>query len=149
MDRPFLRINRREMLGAALTALSLPSPPVAAGADQPGVKSETLLHTSSAWNDVPYRAYPRGAPELIVLRVTVPAHGEFPWHTHPMPAVGYILSGEITVEDKRGSKRHFSAGQAIPETLDTVHRGVVGDTPAVFIVFYAGAKDMPLSIPRP
>ena len=35
----------------------------------------------------------------------------------------------------------------MPETVNSAHRGIVGDQPATFIVFYAGSKDMPLSEP--
>lgn len=138
------RINRRQMLGAALMATS-GWPPVMAGADVSGVKSETLLRTNAAWDDVPYRSYPKGVPELTVLRITVPARGELRWHTHLMPTAAYVVSGEITIEAKGGLKRHFTTGQVIPETVGSVHRGVVGDRPAEFIVFYAGVKGMRLS----
>ena len=134
-----LRINRRQMLGAALMAASGWPPMMAAGADASGVKSETLLRTNAAWDDVSYQAYPAGVPEVTVLRITVPARGVLRWHAHPMPTAAYIVSGEITLETKSGSKRHFTAGQVIPETVGSVHRGVVGDRPAEFIVFYAGA----------
>ena len=62
-----------------------------------------------------------------------------------MPNAAYVVSGEITVEDKSGMKKHFSAGQVIPETVNTLHRGITGDTAAVLIVFYAGTAKMPLS----
>lgn len=145
MNAAPLRIDRRQMLGAALMAAGGWPPMMAADADAAGVKSETLLRTNAAWDDVPYRAYPEGVPELTVLRITVPARGELPWHTHPMPTAAYIVSGEITVEAKNGLKRHFMAGQVIPETVGSVHRGVVGDRTAEFIVFYAGVKGMRLS----
>lgn len=48
-----------------------------------------------------------------------------------------------------GQPRHFSAGQVIAETVDTWHRGRVGDKPAEFVVFYAGIKGMPLSLQKP
>ncbi len=110
-----------------------------------GVTSETLLRTSSAWNNVPYQAYAEGVPELVVRKITIPAHGVLRWHEHPMPTAAYVLSGEITVEEPDGKTQHFAAGQVIPEPVNTVHRGVVGDEEAVFIVFYAGVKEMPLS----
>lgn len=98
---------------------------------------------------MPYRAYPQGAPEVTVLRIVVRAHGELAWHKHPMPNAAYLVSGDVTVEDRSGRTKHFSSGQVIPETVDTWHRGIVGDTPAVFVVFYAGVKNMPLSIKQP
>jgi quercetin dioxygenase-like cupin family protein len=72
------------------------------------------------------------------------------WHTHPMPNAAYIVSGEITVEEPGGKeKQHFVAGQVVPETVATVHRGVTGDQPVVLIVFYAGVKGMPLAELKP
>ena len=59
----------------------------------------------------------------------------------------HVASGEITVEDKQGNRKLFSAGQVMPETVVTVHRGTVGDLPATFIVFYAAVKGTPLSQP--
>jgi quercetin dioxygenase-like cupin family protein len=112
------------------------------------ITSEVILQSTSAWDGTPYGAYPKGQPELTVLKITVPAHGELPWHTHPMPNAAYVVSGEITIEEQDGSARHFSAGQVIAETVDTFHRGVVGNDPAVFIVFYPGVTGMPLSIVR-
>ncbi len=117
--------------------------PAATG--ESNVIKETLLAADASWNGAPYEAYPGGKPELTVLRITIPAHGDLPWHSHPMPNAAYVVSGEITVEDKSGMKKHFSAGQVIPETVNTLHRGITGDTAAVLIVFYAGTRGMPLS----
>jgi quercetin dioxygenase-like cupin family protein len=118
---------------------------MAAAAQQPAVQSETLLTTDSSWDGVPYAAYPSGQPQLSVLKITIPAHSQLKWHTHPMPNAAYIVSGELTVEEKDGGKqKHFTAGQIVPETVGTVHRGVTGDSPVELIVFYAGVKGMPL-----
>jgi quercetin dioxygenase-like cupin family protein len=122
------------------------SPNVIAAADKLNIESETLLRSSSAWDGTPYEAYSKGAPELSVLRITIPPHSKLKWHTHPMPNAAYIESGEITVEEPSGDKkRHFVAGQVVPETVNTLHRGVAGDQPVVLIVFYAGVKGMPLA----
>lgn len=147
MMKLLARINRKFLLAAGLLVASV-WPIVMLGQEGiSAVKTETLLRTSSSWNNVPYTAYPAGSPEITVLRITVPAHGELPWHSHPMSSFAYILSGEITVEDKQGDKKHFTAGQVMPETVHTAHRGLVGDNPTTFIVFYAATKGMPLSQP--
>jgi quercetin dioxygenase-like cupin family protein len=106
-----------------------------------------LLRTGTSWNGTAYGAYPGGVPEPVVARITIPAHKELTWHSHPMPSFAYVLSGEITVEDDKGNKKHFTAGEVMPETVHTAHRGFVGDQPATFIVFYARTKGMPLSQP--
>lgn len=118
--------------------------------DQQGnrdIKVQELLRTGASWNGAAYGAYPEGVAEPVVAKITIPARKELTWHTHPMPSFAYVLSGEITVEDDKGDKKHFTAGEVMPETVDTAHRGFVGDQPAIFIVFYAGTKGMPLSQP--
>jgi quercetin dioxygenase-like cupin family protein len=109
------------------------------------VQFETLTQTTESWDGTPYKAYPTGQPQLSVLKVTLAPHTTMKWHTHPVPNAGYVLSGEITAETKDGTKKHFTAGQVIPETVDIVHRGVTGDQPVVLIVFYAGTPGVPLS----
>jgi hypothetical protein len=66
-----------------------------------------------------------------------------------MPNAAYIISGELTLEKKDGTAKHFVAGQALTELVDRTHRGLTGDAPAVVIVFYAGAAGLPLSEARP
>jgi pimeloyl-ACP methyl ester carboxylesterase/quercetin dioxygenase-like cupin family protein len=116
-------------------------------AQENGIARHELLRTNTAWNGVPYAMYPGGTAEPVVAEITIPAHGELPWHSHPMPSFAYVLAGEITVQDKQGNKRHFTKGQVMPETVNTAHRGIVGDQPATFIVFYARTKGMALSAP--
>lgn len=114
---------------------------------QPAVQSETLLRSSSAWDGTPYTAYPAGRPEFSVLKITIPAHTQLKWHTHPMPNAAYVLSGELTLEKKEDGQKHlFTAGQVVAEMVDTLHRGVTGDSPVTLIVVYAGTKGMPLSL---
>ncbi|MGC1424541.1 MAG: alpha/beta hydrolase domain-containing protein, partial [Terracidiphilus sp.] len=111
------------------------------------IEIQELLRTDASWNGIAYGAYPVGVAEPVVAKITIPAHKELTWHSHPMPSFAYVLSGEITVEDDKGNKKHFTAGEVMPETVHTAHRGFVGDQPATFIVFYAGTKGMPLSQP--
>jgi quercetin dioxygenase-like cupin family protein len=143
MNTQFARNVRKLMLVAGLVAAS--TWPLRAAAL--GVQSETLLQTTSAWDGTSYTAYPPGVPQPTVLRMTLPAHTVLPWHKHPMPISAYVVSGDLTVEKQDGTKQHFAAGQAFSETVNIVHRGVVGDQPVVLLLFYAGVKDMPLTIP--
>ena len=93
---------------------------------------------------MPYKTYPGGQPQITVLKVTIPPHTVMKWHSHPIPNAGYILAGDLTIEKKDGTRRHFVAGQAITETVDSVHRGLTGSEPAVLIVFYSGVVEKPL-----
>ena len=113
---------------------------------QRAVRSETLLRTGSSWDGEPYKSYPAGQPELSILKITLAPHAELEWHSHPIPNASDIVSGELTLERKKdGKKQRFVAGQALSETVDTVHRGVAGDEPVVLIVFYAGNSGTPLT----
>ena len=137
---------------ALLFLLSLSSLTLAQSSPQapaPAIQSEPLIQTTNSWDGTPYKAYPSSQPQLAVLRVTIPANTTMKWHTHPVPNAAYVLSGEITVETKDGAKHHFTAGQVVPETVNTIHRGVTGAKPAVLIVFYAGTPNLPLSQSAP
>jgi pimeloyl-ACP methyl ester carboxylesterase/quercetin dioxygenase-like cupin family protein len=112
-----------------------------------GIEVQELLRTNASWNAAAYGTYPEGMAEPVVAKITIPAHQELTWHSHPMPSFAYVLSGEITVEDIKGNKKLFTAGEVMPESVHTAHRGLVGDQAATFIVFYAGTKGMPLSQP--
>jgi quercetin dioxygenase-like cupin family protein len=84
-----------------------------------------------------------------MLKLTIAPHTALPWHTHPEPNAGYILSGALTIQDKKSGKTiTLHAGEAFAETVHDVHRGVNdGDVPAVIIVTYAGVVGMPTSVP--
>ena len=133
----------RHLLPAAILLIA----GVAQAAAEP-VQTRLLVKSGAAWNGRAYEKYGEGRPELTVTRVTIPAHTQLPWHAHPMPSVGYILSGHLTVEDKAsGRKKIFKAGEAIPEQVNAAHRGTTGDEPAVIIVTYAGTAGQPTSEP--
>lgn len=132
-------------------ALEIP-PPLQATADlmatlPSGIKAETLLKTSESWDGVAYAAYPPGQPQITVVRLTIPPHTILPWHSHPMPNAAYVVSGGIVVEKQAdGSRRTLRTGQVLAEMVDSPHRGVTGDEPAVLMVFYAGVPDLALSV---
>lgn len=110
------------------------------------VTSETLMKTSFSWDGSPYVSYPQGRPEISVLKITVPPRTELDWHTHPIPNVGYVLSGYITVEKlSDGSQKTICTGDTLPETVESPHRGFTGEESVTLIVFYAGAQGLPLS----
>jgi len=130
------------------TILLLLTAAVARAEPEQGVQTKLLVKSTTAWNGRPYEKFGEGRPELTVTRVTIPAHTRLPWHMHPMPNVGYVLSGHITVEDREtGRKKIFRAGEAIPEQVNAAHRGSTDDEPVVIIVTYAGTVGQPTSAP--
>lgn len=114
----------------------------------PNVNVEKLLETEKSWDGVQYKKYPEGTPQISILRITVAPHSSLSWHTHPMPHAAYVLDGMLTVEKKAtGEKKRLKSGDVLPELVDSVHRGYTGEEGVTLIVFYAGKKGMPLSIP--
>src|SRR6516225_1479570 len=144
MTREFFLLDGGTAMLAIVTLLSMQL--YAAGNDQSVVRSETLLRSATSWDGEGYKSYPSGQPVLSMLRITVPPHSKLEWHGRPTPSAAYLLSGELTLERKKdGKKQHFTAGQAVPETVNTLHRGITGDEPVVLIMFYAGTEDEPLT----
>ena len=110
-------------------------------------KVQQLLQTTQSWDGVKYSVYPTGQPEITLLKIYIPAHTALDWHRHPMISVGYILSGKLILQKKAtGERKTVYAGQALAETVETVHRGYTTNEPVELIVFYAGRPGMPVSI---
>ncbi len=86
-------------------------------------------------------------PQLTVLRIKIPPHTALHWHYHPVISVGYVVSGELTVE-KRGTNVRTTVreGHVLPETVGTIHRGFTTDKPVELIVFYAGQAGTPITV---
>jgi len=76
-------------------------------------------------------AYPRdGTPEVTALLLEMAPGEETGWHHHPVPLLGYILTGGISLE-----------------SVDVIHNGVnEGATPCKMVVFVAGIKDLPFTV---
>lgn len=111
------------------------------------VSSQTLLMACASWDGATYPQYPAGTPMIGVLRISVPPHTILAWHYHPIPAVGYLLSGELTIEKKDGCQhKTFICGEVIAEVVNSVHRGIAGADPVELLVFYASGVGIPLSI---
>jgi quercetin dioxygenase-like cupin family protein len=118
---------------------------LAAGQSQ--IRVEQLLQTTQSWDGVRYVAYPTGQPEVTLIKISIPPHTTLDWHRHPMISVAYILSGTLTVEKREtGQRKTIHAGQALAETIQTVHRGYTRNEPVELIVFYAGRPGLRLSI---
>jgi len=110
--------------------------------------SEVLLKAQESWNGKRYTHYPTGQPELTMLKITIAPHTALPWHTHPFPNVGYVLSGTLTIHDRASGKtKTLHAGDTLAESVDDVHRGESGDEPTVLLITYAGTPGVPTSIP--
>jgi quercetin dioxygenase-like cupin family protein len=142
-------IRNRIALTVIIAAASLSNAYAQAGAAKvEPAQREVLLQADHSWNGQPYTQYLKGRPELTMLKVTLAPHTVLPWHTHPFPNAGYVLSGTLTLHDKASGKtRVVHQGEAFAESVDDVHRGEAGDEPAVLLITYAGLPGVPTSIP--
>lgn len=96
-------------------------------------------------------AYPReGTPEVTALLVEMAPGEETGWHQHPVPLLGYILTGELTVYQATGEKRIVRCGEVSLESVNVIHNGVnEGASPLKMIVFVIGLKDAPFTVESP
>jgi len=144
-------VNRDQM--AALTIVLAATTLSTAGAQNghetiAAAHREVLLQADQSWNGSPYTQYPKGRPELTMLKLTIAPHTKLPWHIHPMPNAAYVLSGTLTLHDKAsGMTRIVHQGEAFAESVNDIHRGEAGDEPVVLLVTYSGTPGVPTSIP--
>ena len=125
--------------------------PFAAHAIEPSstVKVTPLLKTTQTWNGAPIK-YPEGQPEITSLMIEIAPGGETNWHEHPVPSFGMLLEGTLEISLADGRKKLMKPGEALAEVIATPHNGRnVGTTPVKLVVFYAGAVDKKLTVPRP
>jgi quercetin dioxygenase-like cupin family protein len=95
--------------------------------------------------------YPRnGTPEVTALLIEMAPGEQTGWHEHPVPLLGYVLSGEITVTMASGEKRTVRAGELSLEAVNVLHNGVnEGRVPVKILVFVVGKKNEPFTIEPP
>ena len=130
-----------------LSSLSLWLIPAVLAAREPQIEVQQILQTTQSWDGTNYQSYPAGQPQLTVLRIKVPPNTALHWHHHPVISVGYVLSGELTLEKKQtGERTIVHAGQALAETVQTTHRGFTTNEPVELVVFYAGQAGLPITI---
>jgi quercetin dioxygenase-like cupin family protein len=144
---PSTPMNLRLMPCLILLSATLWSAPHAVLAKEPQVAVEQLLQSTKSWDGAVYKSYPTGQPQLTVLRIKIPPHTSLHWHSHPVISVGYVVSGELTVEKREtGERITVRTGDVLPETVGTVHRGFTTDSPVELIVFYAGQDGTPITV---
>ncbi|MBE0370906.1 cupin domain-containing protein [Pseudoalteromonas aurantia] len=111
------------------------------------ISVETIVKTTQSWNGNTLPAYPKGQPEITILKIAIAPGVTLPWHQHPVINAGVLLKGELLVTTKKGKKLKMTAGDPITEVIDTWHYGVnTGTDTAEIMVFYAGIENQPITI---
>ncbi len=106
-----------------------------------------LAKSTKSWNGTTLPAYPKGQPEITILKISIEPNAKLPIHEHPVINAGVLLKGELTVHTTNGKTLHMQAGDPIVECVDTWHYGAnEGTNVAEIIVFYAGITNEPVTI---
>ncbi|SFD63470.1 cupin domain-containing protein [Pseudoalteromonas denitrificans] len=110
---------------------------------------EKMTQSSKSWNKNTLPAYPKGQPEVTILRITIAPHTKLDWHKHPVINAAVLLKGQLDVHTEDKKTQHLVAGDTLIEVVNTWHYGINnGDEAAELIVFYAGIKGSPLTIKK-
>jgi quercetin dioxygenase-like cupin family protein len=110
---------------------------------------DLLAKTSLSWDGSPLPYYPKGTPEITILRIKIPPGVQLSLHRHPVINAGVLLKGELTVVTEDNRTLHLKAGESIVEVVNKWHYGKnEGNEAAEIIVFYAGVQDMPITIEK-
>lgn len=119
------------------------------GQEKNTVEVDVLAKTNASWDGMALVDYPKGKPEITILRIKIPPKAKLPLHKHQVINAGVLLKGELTVVTKEMETLHLKAGDSIVEVVDKWHYGInEGDEPAEIIVFYAGVQGKPITIKK-
>jgi quercetin dioxygenase-like cupin family protein len=115
--------------------------------DAKNIVVETLAKSSKSWDGEALPDYPKGKPEVTILRIKIPAGAKLEIHNHPVINAGVLLAGELTVVTEDNKTLHLKAGYSIVEVVNKAHYGKnEGTETAEIIVFYAGVMNSPITI---
>lgn len=122
------------------------------GCAKPGsgkIEVQTLAKSGHSWEGSVLPNYPQMAPEITILRITIPPKTELPLHRHPVINAGVLLKGQLTVTTDQHETVFLKAGDALIEVSNKWHHGRNnGNKPAEIIVFYAGTKDEQITVKK-
>lgn len=107
--------------------------------------AEPLLKTTTSWDGSDLH-YPAGDAEITSILLALPEGKTAPWHCHPVPTMGFVKSGKISVETADGATTILNEGEPAVEVMGKVHRGTAVDGAVEIIVFYAGAVGVPTTV---
>ena len=82
------------------------------------VDVDVLTKSSASWEGTDLPNYPKGKPEITILRIKIPPKVQLPLHEHPVINAGVLLKGELTVVTKNKETLHLKAGDPIVEVVN-------------------------------
>ncbi|WP_406683153.1 cupin domain-containing protein [Seonamhaeicola sp. MEBiC1930] len=112
-----------------------------------GIEVVKLVETTQSWNGDLLPNYPKGKPEITVLKITIPPNTKLDKHYHTVINTGVLLKGELKVVDIDKNILILKEGDVIVELVNKIHYGVnEKNKPAEIIVFYAGEEGLPVTV---
>ena len=112
--------------------------------DKPSVDVQEIFTSSKTIEGESFE-YPAGKAELRLIRVEVEKGATIPMHSHPIPLMGHIESGQLTLKKKLGDKKTFKKGDSFILAANTPPHtmGNTGDSSAIMWVAVASAEGLP------
>ena len=136
---------KRHIFGICFALLLVSSSVLAA--DEGALHVDVLAKSSLSWDGGQLPGYPKGTPEVTILKIRIPPGAQLPLHEHPVINAGVLLRGELTVITKDRHTLHLKAGDPIVEVVNKWHYGKnEGKDTAEILVFYAGVKGAPITV---
>ena len=82
---------------------------------------------------------------MRLIRVEVENGASIPMHSHPVPLLGHIESGELTLDEETGTSKTFKEGDSFVLSANTPAHTMAnsGDSSAVMWVTMASAEGLP------
>jgi quercetin dioxygenase-like cupin family protein len=129
------------LLAEILAGSSFPEASKGAGAaPAPAAITRQTLQTV----DVPGSSY-----QVIEAQVEIPAHTHVPKHTHPGTVVGYVLSGDYSIQLDGQPAKSLAPGESFVVPSGMIHEEFAGAHAATVLAVFTVEKGKPLSSPAP
>ena len=108
---------------------------------------ETLLQTTSTWNNKNFQELQLKNPEVTVLKITINVGEQLSMHKHDLVNIAYVKNGTLTVITDTNDSITVHEGECLPELIGEYHYGKnTGEKPVELVVFYIGEKGTPLAV---
>jgi quercetin dioxygenase-like cupin family protein len=139
---------RLKLISAVVGAAVLIGVASAIGSHVPQIDPTTVptgfFVTHNYVADVPVSAVARAAAsngaDVFVQHLRFPPNQAFPWHTHPGPVFGMVVSGSLTYEDTASNAcrdRTYTPGRGFVDPgFGHVHRAIAGPSGAEAYFFF-------------
>ena len=111
---------------------------------------EQEIFTSSENIDRDNFKYPKGKTEMRLITVEVENGATILMHSHPVPLLGHIESGELTLAKKTGINKTFKEGDSFVLSANTPTHIMTnsGNSSAIMWVSVASAEGIPTLNPE-